>query len=177
MIVKAKHCLNRDALLTLYNSFIYPYITYCNQVWGCTYDSTLKRLFILQKKSLRIMFNMQQRESLENVFHNENILKFTDINVYLTSKFMFRYYHGDVPDVFQNFFVLNSDVHEHYTRQSGYYHVPCVKNNLGKWCIRYRGVVVWNSILNLKINPETSEAVFVKIIKRSINNQSLSLCV
>ena len=144
MIVKAKHCLNRDALLTLYNSFIYPYITFCNQVWGCTYNSTLKRLFILQKKSLRIMFNMQQRESLENVFHNENILKFTDINVYLTSKFMFRYYHGDVPDVFQNFFVLNSDVHEHYTRQSGYYHVPCVKNNLGKWCIRYRGVVVWN---------------------------------
>ena len=50
MIVKAKHCLNRDALLTLYNSFIYPYITYCNQVWGCTYNSTLKRLFILQKK-------------------------------------------------------------------------------------------------------------------------------
>ena len=66
------------------------------------------------------MFNMQQRESLENVFHNKNILKFTDINVYLTSKFMFRYYHGDVPDVFQNFFVRNSDVHdEHYTRQSG----------------------------------------------------------
>ena len=54
------------------------------------------------------MFNMQKRESLENVFHNENILKFTDINDYLTSKSMFRYHHGDVPDVFQNFFVLNS---------------------------------------------------------------------
>ena len=115
MVVKAKHCLNRDALLTLYNSFIYPYTTYCNQVWGCTYNSTLKRLFILQKKSLRIMFDMQKRESLENVFHNENILKFTDINVHLTSKLMFRYYHGDVPDVFQNFFVLNHDVHGHYT--------------------------------------------------------------
>ena len=48
MIVKAKHCLNRGALLTVYNSFIYPYITYCNQVWGCTYNSTLKRVFILQ---------------------------------------------------------------------------------------------------------------------------------
>ena len=77
------------------------------------------------------MFDMQKRESLENVFHNENILKFTDINVHLTSKFMFRYYHGDVPDVFQNFFVLNYDVHGHYTRQSGYYHVPCVKKKIG----------------------------------------------
>ena len=52
------------------------------------------------------MFNMQKKESLENVFHNENILKFTDINVYLTSKFMFRYYHGDVHDVFQTFLYL-----------------------------------------------------------------------
>ena len=52
------------------------------------------------------MFNMLKRESLENVFHNENILKFTDISVYLTSKFMFRYYHGDVPDDFQNFLYL-----------------------------------------------------------------------
>ena len=110
------------------------------------------------------MFDMQKKESLENVFHNENILKFTDINVYLTSIFMFRYYHGDGSDVFQNFFVLNSDVHEHYIRQSGYNHVPCAKNNSGKWCIRYRCVIVWNSILNLKINPETFEAVFVKTI-------------
>ena len=120
MIAKAKHWLKKDALLILYNYCIYHYITNCNQVWGCTYYSTLKRLFIFDKKSLRIVFNIQKRESLENVFHNENILKFTYISVYLTSIFMFRYYHGDVPDDCQNLFVLNSDVHEHYTRQSSY---------------------------------------------------------
>ena len=65
MIIKAKHNLNKDALMTLYNSFIYPYLSYCNQVWGCTYSRTLKKLFTLQKLSLRIMFNMKKRESLE----------------------------------------------------------------------------------------------------------------
>ena len=35
------------------------------------------------------MFDMRKRESLENVFHNESISKFTDINVYLTSKFIY----------------------------------------------------------------------------------------
>ena len=49
---------------------------------------------------------MQKRGSLENVSHNENILKITDISVYLTSKFMFRYFHGDVPNVYQNFLYL-----------------------------------------------------------------------
>ena len=179
MIIKAKHSLNKDALMTLYNSFIYPYLSYCNQVWGCTYSTTLKKLFTLQKLSLRIMFNMKKRESLEKVFHKENILKFTDINLYLICKFMFRYYiyiyNGKVPDIFQNIFMMNSDIHDHYTRQSGSYHVPKVKNNLGKWSIRYRDVIVWNTILSLKINPETSEAVFAKTVKKCIMNQSLSL--
>ena len=32
MIIKARHYLNKDALLSLYYGFIYPYLTYCNQV-------------------------------------------------------------------------------------------------------------------------------------------------
>ena len=158
MIIKARHCLNKDALLTLYYSFIYPYMTYCNHVWGATYCSTLKRLFILQKKSLRIMFNMKKRESLDSVFHKQNILKLTEINLYLISRFMFRYYKGEIPYIFRNFFVLNSDVHTYFTRQRDHYHPPPVKNELGKCDIRYRGVVVWNVILDQKINPCTSEA-------------------
>ena len=75
------------------------------------------------------MFNMHKRGSLENVCYNENILKFTGISVYLTSKVMFRYYNDDVPYVFQNIFVLNVNDNQHHTRQNGYYHVPCVKNN------------------------------------------------
>ena len=175
IIIKAKHSLNNDALMTSYNSFIYPYLSYCNQVWGCTYSTTLKKLFTLQKLSLRIMFNMKKRESLEKVFHKENILKFTDINLYLICKFMFRYYNGKIPDIFQNIFMMNSDIHDLYTRQSGSYHVPKTKNNLDEWSIRYRGVIVWNTILILKINPETSKAVFAKTVKKCVVNQSLSL--
>ena len=85
---------------------------------------------------------------------------------------MFRYYNGKIPDIFQNIFMMNSDIHDHYTRQSGSYHVPKVKNNLGKWSIRYRGVIVWNTILSLKINPETSEAMFAKAVKKCVINQS-----
>ena len=60
MIIKAKYSLNKDALMTLCYSFIYPYLSYCNQVWGCTYSTTLKKLLTLQKLTLRIMFNMKK---------------------------------------------------------------------------------------------------------------------
>ena len=82
---------------------------------------------------------------------------------------MFRYYNGMIPDIFQNTFMMNSDIHDYYTRHSGSYHVPQVKNNLRKWSIRYRGVIVWNTILSLK----TSEAVFAKNCKE-MHHESIS---
>ena len=51
MIIKAKYYLNKNALLALYYSFVYPYFTYCNHVWGCTYSTNLDNLYRLQKKT------------------------------------------------------------------------------------------------------------------------------
>ena len=42
MMVKAKKYLRKEALLTLYYSFVCPYLTYCNHIWGATYISNLK---------------------------------------------------------------------------------------------------------------------------------------
>ena len=51
IIIKAKKYLPREAMLSLYYYFIYPYLTYCNLVWGTSCKSHLERLKILQKKS------------------------------------------------------------------------------------------------------------------------------
>ena len=39
MIIKAREYLNKQGLLSLYYSFIYPYLIYCNHIWGSTYKS------------------------------------------------------------------------------------------------------------------------------------------
>ena len=126
MIIKAREYLNRSALLTLYYSFVYPYLTYCNHVWGCTYYTNLKQLFILQKKALRIMCGKRKRDSTENIFSELKILKFTDINAYLTGRFMYKCYTKNVPGIFSDFFQCNSAVHGYSTRQSEHLHVPAV---------------------------------------------------
>jgi hypothetical protein len=33
-ISKARQLLNKDTLVQLYYSFLYPFITYCNIIWG-----------------------------------------------------------------------------------------------------------------------------------------------
>ena len=50
MVIKAREYLNRSALLTLYYSFVYPYLTHCNHVWGCTYYTNLKQFLFYSRK-------------------------------------------------------------------------------------------------------------------------------
>ena len=92
MIVKAREYLNINALLTLYYSFAYPYLTYCNHVWGCTYQTNRKQLFILQKKALRIMCGKRKMDSTEHIFSDFKMLKFIDINLYSTGRFMYKFW-------------------------------------------------------------------------------------
>ena len=175
MISKARECLNRKSLLILYHSFVYPYLTYCNQVWGSTYTSNLEKLFDLQEKALKIMCSMPKWDSTDPMIHELGIFKFHDINLYLTNKFMFGFYKSEFPQLFISFFTRTSEVHNHFTRQHNYLHVPITKSNLGIFAICYRGIVTWNAILKLGIDPDISEAVFSKIIKRCIMNQQFKI--
>ena len=49
---KVKFILNTTTLFKLYNALILPFLSYCCEVWGNTYKSTLSHLFVLQKKKL-----------------------------------------------------------------------------------------------------------------------------
>ena len=55
IMYKARKYLNKNTLKSLYHDYIYPYITYCVEVWGCASKCYLNSLFLLQKKILQIM--------------------------------------------------------------------------------------------------------------------------
>ena len=55
IIRKARRYLKNETLLSLYYSFVYPYLTYCNQIWGNLSSYSLKRLIVLQKRVVRII--------------------------------------------------------------------------------------------------------------------------
>ena len=52
---KARQFLTKKALLMLYHAYIYPYMTYCIEIWGCASQAQRNCLFLLKKKILRIM--------------------------------------------------------------------------------------------------------------------------
>ena len=51
IIIKAQKYLNRKSFLDLYHAFVYPYLTYCIEVWGNMSNVHLDALVKIQKKN------------------------------------------------------------------------------------------------------------------------------
>ena len=151
-----------------YYSFIYPYLTYCNQIWGTAFPTHQTKWIVIQKKAVRIIAGAKYRAPTDALFSDLGILKFVDVNIYLTMLFVFRVHNNMVPDQFQMMFNYNRDIHPYVTRQSNHIHIPMAKTNLGKKCIKYHGSVIWNKVIKLNIPTDTSEAVFKRSVKKEI---------
>ena len=54
-MAKARHYLSLKTLQTIYDTMVYPYLTYCNIIWMSTYPTRLKSIFTIQKKIVGIM--------------------------------------------------------------------------------------------------------------------------
>ena len=104
MVIKAGHYLNKNGIMALYYSFIYPYLIYCNHIWGCIYKSILKKIITLQNKITRIITSSKARDSAQPLNEQLGILKLLNINKYLIGRFMFRYCNGQIPRLFDVFF-------------------------------------------------------------------------
>ena len=68
VITKARKLRDIDTLITLYYTFIYPYLCYCNHVWGNTYVTYREKLYLMQKNIVRIMHGVKPRTHTKPLF-------------------------------------------------------------------------------------------------------------
>ena len=66
MIIKARNCVNKDSLMALYYSFVYPYLMYCNHIWGSIYKTNLRQLVILHNKVVCVISYVKPRNSADH---------------------------------------------------------------------------------------------------------------
>ena len=67
IIIKSRKYLNRKLLLNLYHAFVFPYLTYCIEIWGNVINLKLK-------KSIRILTYSSHLAHTDEIFKELNIL-------------------------------------------------------------------------------------------------------
>ena len=107
VITKATTLLDKETLITLYYTFIYPCMCYCNHVWGNTYVAFLEKLFPMQKKIVRIIHGVRPRTHTKPLFEDAKILDVFEIDICTVGKFMYNVYTSNTLDICKSTFVCN----------------------------------------------------------------------
>ena len=167
IICKARKVLQQSTLLTLYNSFILPYLTYCIEIWGMTFKSHLDPLIKIQKRALRLITISHRLAHTEPLFKELNILTLQKLYVFSVQLFMFKFYSGMLPRVFSDFFVANADVHNQDTRQRHLYHTPFVHSEQTRRRVWVTGVQTHHLFSSI-IEYNCSVGQYKKFLKRHL---------
>ena len=172
VIINARN-LGKGALLSLYYTLIFPYLTYCNQVWGSTfkYINTLNKL---QKRAIRIICSAKPYSHTEGLYGELGLLKVAEIYHFLVGQFMFIYHHKMLPQIFDQYFVKHSAIHQYSTRQSDLYLLPDYKKDVGRRSISFLGVKIWKQIILAKIYLDTSQPVFKINLRRCMQQGTIN---
>ena len=134
-------------------------------VWGSTYQSNLSRVFILQKKIIRIISKVSFDSHTDVLFKEHGILKFFDTYFYQIGKYMYLFKKGLLPNYFRNMFTLASQLHSHYTRNCNLYYIPPCRTNIRNVSIRFQGPKFFNSL-----SPEIQNSESIRLFGKRLKN-------
>ena len=146
ILCKARRKLAKSSLINLYYSFVYPYLIYCNHARGNNYPTNLEKLYLVQKKLIRIITCSPYRAHTEPLCITNKILNVTDINTYIIRIFMYDSMDENVPNSFHFFFQINRNIHDYDVCSADDIHVPYGRLDIRRFSIRITGANVWNTL-------------------------------
>ena len=167
ILYKSKPYFSFETMWILYNAFIYPYFTYCIEVWGNTYQSYLEPLIELQKRAVRTIVGARKYAHTAPLFREWKLLNIKEIYIYCVQLLRYKYHHSILPSIFSDFYVRNNSIHEHHTRQQNPLHVPLIFTKPLSKTIRVSGVTLYNHFSN-SLCLKVSYVTYKGILKRHI---------
>ena len=139
-----------------------------NRVFRC-YPSNLNRIFLLQKKIIRIISKSAFDAHTEPIFKQLKILKLSDIYRSQIGKLMFSFKKGLLPDAFSGMFLLTNQIHHYNTRNSNSFYLFSCRANIRQFAIRFQGPKLFNSF-NTEIQNANSFSQFKRKPKTFLLN-------
>ena len=88
IIYKCKSILKEEDCISMYKTFIQPYLLYAIEVWGHTIQSTTDIISRVQSKALRIVFDCKRSEDAWR-YNNGRILQIKDLYINVIQKLCF----------------------------------------------------------------------------------------
>ena len=104
---------------------------------------------VLQKKLIRIVTCSPYRAHSKPLLVANKVLSVHEMTVYIVGIFMYKYCNNGVPDILNDFFQKNSELHNRNTRQSNDLHVRFARLDVRKFSLKIHGATICISSLRV----------------------------
>ena len=158
-------------LKSLYYSFVYPYFSYCNLIWGGAAKTHLESLVLLQKKCIRIISKAGYLESTVPLFSEQKILNVGQIYNLNCAKFTFCSLNKIKYSEFNEKLATNGSFHNYQTRSSKSLRKPYVRLQKFMNSFLNNGIEIWNFLPDYIKNVK-----LLTTFKRNTKNYILRKC-
>lgn len=160
ILFKVNSILNEHSLRLLYYTLFYPHITYCVEIWGTAYSSSINSIIVNQKKAVRAIFRVSRFTPSAPLFHRLNILRFDQLVKFKISIFLFKVLHNQLPVQIQQRYSMYAEIRRH---SPVFKHVYC-RTKLKSQCISICGPKIFNS-LPIAVKFSTSISLFKRLLR------------
>ena len=165
ILYKARQFLEKRDLLNLYYSYLYPYLIYCIEIWGCAAKSHMNPLYLTQKKIIWIITFSHYISHTQPLFQDLSILPLEKLVLYRIALIMYKMSNCLIPKTMSDLYITNKDIHSYDTRYKNLFRIP-------KGTINYTSLSarLWN-ILNMKIDVHVPLSQFKSsVVNYLVNN-------
>ena len=155
IMYRLRNFLPRTTMTSLYYSLVFPYLNYCIQVWGKTYQYHLRKIEILQKRAIRIVNNAEYYSHTLPLFKLSRVLKFPDIYKFSVAVYMYK---NSSDDQFTRLHSYNTRGRDNLL--SGFQRLTVTQQSL-----TFRGPNIWNNIPD-EVKDQPNIKLFKKYLKK-----------
>ena len=183
ILYKIRPYVKKETLIMLYYSLVYPHLIYGIEVWGSSMSSNISKIYLMQKKLVRMITKNDIRLTnyayppSEPLFHELKFLKLKDIHTMFVCKFVYKWTQGQTPTNFDDWFTYTSHVHQHNTRRSQFnnadsriLYIPFGRTtHYGCKKLKFLAPLLWNNI-SAELRLKQSLHQFTSHLKKSLLN-------
>lgn len=116
MLSRVRFKLTRQAACLLYDTLILSHLSYCTIIWGSACQTALNKCQILQRRALRLCWGLPKDISSLALYDKTKKLSINDLFVYQLCSFVYLWVHNELPEVFNEIYCLQGNVHAYNTR-------------------------------------------------------------
>ena len=160
---RLKFMLPFPALLSLYYSLIFPYLSYAIEIWHSTSKYLTHQIFVLQKKAVRAIHLLPYNTETNFYFKKSSILKLEDLYKIQSCVQIFSALNSEDQNL-KNYLQFRHNLTNRSTRNQNDLNLPRLKKTRSQLGFLYSSIREWNSLPNfIKFSKNISQ--FKKNIK------------